>query len=82
MCYVLDLLIRVMTVGNSVCVCMYGLSVYFEVPVSFGDWYVARGNELNKQIIPPEESMTRVNGPVWMIEGIDGDRDVPSTLNE
>ena len=41
MWYELDLIIRVMTVGNCVFVCIYGLYVYFAVPFSFGDWYLS-----------------------------------------
>ena len=30
-----------MKVGNCVFVCMYVLSFYFSVPLSFGNWYLA-----------------------------------------
>ena len=48
MCYVLDLLVRAMIVGNYVFFCLYGLSVYFEVPISFGDWYLSQPCRLTK----------------------------------
>ena len=41
MCYVLDLLIRSMSVVKYVFVCLSGLYLYLAVPVYFGGWYLA-----------------------------------------
>ena len=39
-----------MTVSNCVFVCLYDLSVYFIVPVSFGDWYLESRPELKSLV--------------------------------
>ena len=67
-----------MTVGHCVFVCMYALSVYFTVPVYFGDWYLAGalsiftldGNqETTQKSTYKKETLPEINGTEEIPEG-------------